>query len=121
MAFRSNYFLNFLQGFYVGMTTSNEPGYYEDGSFGIRIENICITVAADTPNNFANRKFCRFETVTMCPVETDLIDFKLLNNDEVKWLNDYHAEVRKKLLPEMQLTFPAAVDYLLRKTEPVSL
>lgn len=107
-------------GFYAGMTTSNEPGYYEDGSFGIRIENICITVPAATPNNFANRKFLKFETVTMCPIETGLIDFSLLNAEEVQWLNEYHATVRRILLPEMKKIFPEAVDYLLRKTEAVA-
>lgn len=101
------------------MTTSNEPGYYEDGSFGIRIENICIVVPATTPNNFADRKFLKFETVTMCPIETELIDFSLLSNEEIQWLNDYHGLVREKLLPQMKSLFPDAVDYLLRKTECV--
>lgn len=103
------------------MTTSNEPGYYEDGAFGIRIENICITVPADTMNNFANRKFLKFETVTMCPIETDLIDFSLMDRAEVQWINDYHLKVREILHPEIMNYFPEAVDYLLRKTEPIRI
>ncbi len=47
------------------MTISNEPGYYEDGHFGIRIENICVTVKKDTPNNFMDKTYVGFETVSM--------------------------------------------------------
>ena len=47
------------------MTISNEPGYYEDGGFGIRIENICVTVKKDTPNNFLGQTFLGFETVSL--------------------------------------------------------
>lgn len=103
------------------MTTSNEPGYYEDGQFGIRIENLCITVPADTPNNFANRKFCKFETVTMCPIETNLLDLSLMTKDEMNWLNEYHKTVREKLLPTIQEMFPDVVDYLIEKTAPLEL
>ena len=108
-------------GFCAGMTTSNEPGYYEHGEFGIRIENICITVPANTPNNFADRKFCKFETVTMCPIETSLIDYTLMNPEEIRWLNSYHEKVRETLLPGIQETFPEAMEYLLQKTEAVKM
>jgi Xaa-Pro aminopeptidase len=109
-----------LQGFYAGMTTSNEPGYYEEGSFGIRIENVCITVPADTPNNFNGRKYCKFETVTMCPISTALIDVSLLNASEITWLNDYHALVKRTLLPLMQEKFPEAVNFLINSTNPIA-
>jgi Xaa-Pro aminopeptidase len=108
-------------GFCAGMTTSNEPGYYEDGAFGIRIENICITTTANTPNNFANRNFCQFETVTMCPIETTLINFSLMTADEIKWLNSYHETVRETLLPGLTSMFPEALEYMLRKTEAVAI
>lgn len=49
-----------------GMTVSNEPGYYADGRFGIRIENIVLVRKADTPNNFGDKGFLGFERVTMC-------------------------------------------------------
>ena len=74
-------------GFMIGMTTSNEPGYYESGAFGIRIENVCITVEASTPHNFGNKKYCRFETVTMTPIKTNLIDLSMLTDDELNWVN----------------------------------
>ena len=107
-------------GFMIGMTTSNEPGYYESGAFGIRIENVCITTEAPTPHNFGNKKYCQFETVTMTPIKTNLMDISMLTDDELQWVNSYHAEVRSKLIAGMKDTFPEAVDYLLSNTEPIS-
>jgi Xaa-Pro aminopeptidase len=109
------------EGFRAGMTISNEPGYYEDGAFGIRIETVCITIPVDTPNRFGNRDFCGFETVTMTPINTKLVVNELLSQKERKWLNDYNAEVRSKLLPIMKEYFPGdAVAYLQRETEPIA-
>jgi hypothetical protein len=51
------------------MILSNEPGYYHDGSFGIRLENLVRVVAAKTPNNFRDRGFLTFETLTLCPIQ----------------------------------------------------
>jgi Xaa-Pro aminopeptidase len=107
-------------GFAIGMTTSNEPGYYETGNFGIRIENVCITVEANTAQNFNGRKYCRFETVTMTPIKTDLMDLSLMTDDEKAWVDSYHIEVREKLLPGMKESFPEAVDYLIAETQPLS-
>ena len=101
------------------MTTSNEPGYYEEGSFGIRIENVCITIPAKTANNFNGRKYCAFETVTMCPIQTAMIDFSMMDQGEIDWLNAYHAAVRNSLLPLMQEFFPECIDFLQKSTEPV--
>ena len=106
-------------GFVIGMTTSNEPGYYESGAFGIRIENVCITTEAPTPHNFGNKKYCQFETVTMTPIKTNLMDISMLTDDELQWVNSYHAEVRSKLLEGMKEHFPEAVDYLITNTEPI--
>lgn len=104
----------------AGMTTSNEPGYYEDGNFGIRIENLAITVVKETENNFLGKKYVGFETVTMSPIATNLIDLPTLTDGEVAWLNDYHAKVRTLLMPHMEKTFPEAVAYLIERTAPVS-
>ncbi|CAN0157101.1 unnamed protein product, partial [Laminaria digitata] len=57
------------EGIKVGMTTSNEPGYYEDGEFGVRIENVCICVEKATAHNFAGKRSCTFETITMAPIQ----------------------------------------------------
>jgi Xaa-Pro aminopeptidase len=101
------------------MTVSNEPGYYENGNFGIRIENICISRYVDTPFHFGGKKSLGFETVTMVPIKTDLIDVGMLQDDEILWLNTYHAIVRDKLLPYMQESFPESVQYLLDNTNPI--
>ena len=101
------------------MTTSNEPGYYEGGQFGIRIENVCITVEKPTANNFGGKKFLGFETVTMTPIKTDLINLKMLTEPEVAWVNDYHCVVRAKLLPLMKEHFPESVDFLMAATAEI--
>lgn len=103
-------------GFQVGMTTSNEPGYYEQNKFGIRIENICITVKKDAASETAGRTFCGFETVTMCPLDRRLIKIDMLSMEEIKWIDSYHQEVREKLLGGMQQYWPESVAYLTAET-----
>ncbi|KAG7095504.1 hypothetical protein E1B28_006243 [Marasmius oreades] len=83
----------------AGMTVSNEPGYYDDGKFGIRIENIVLVKEAETPNNFGEKGYLTFEHVTMCPIQTKLVDTKLLTENERQWLNDYNREVWEKVSP----------------------
>lgn len=107
-------------GFTAGMTTSNEPGYYEEGNFGIRIENVCICTNAVTANNFNNRKFCTFETVTMTPIKTHLINISMLDDTEIEWLNNYHEKVRKSLVGMMTEYFPESVSYLNKETQPIT-
>lgn len=108
------------QGFLAGMTISNEPGYYEDGAFGIRIETIMVAVPKDTPHRFNGRQFLGFETITMTPICTRLMDLSLLDDEELAWINAYHAQVREKLSPLMQEHFPQTVDYLIKATEPIT-
>jgi Xaa-Pro aminopeptidase len=109
-----------VQGFHAGMTVSNEPGYYEDGNFGIRIENLCITEVRETEHNFLGNRYVGFDTVTMSPIATNLIQLNKLTDGELAWLNDYHAQVRALLMPYMKETFPEAVAYLTERTEPVT-
>ena len=76
-----------------GMIISNEPGYYENGKYGIRIENILL-VKKDP--NFTNKKLSlMFETLTLVPISTDLIDKNILNQEEINWINNYHEKVFK--------------------------
>ncbi|MFT7603383.1 MAG: Xaa-Pro aminopeptidase [Saprospiraceae bacterium] len=82
--------------FEPGMFTSNEPGFYKEGEYGIRIENLILCVEGQT-TPFG--QFLTFETLTLFPIDTNLIDFYLLAKEEVQWLNDYHAEVFGKLAP----------------------
>ncbi|HET7562670.1 MAG TPA: aminopeptidase P family protein [Rhodanobacteraceae bacterium] len=80
----------------VGMITSIEPGIYKPGRHGVRIENLAATVPAGD-GEFG--EFLGFETLTLCPIDTRLIDVALLNADEMAWLDDYHANVRERLAP----------------------
>ncbi len=101
------------------MTISNEPGYYQDGEFGIRIETVCIAVPVQTAHNFNGKQYLGFETVTMTPMKTDLLNLDMLTDAEVDWLNAYHATVREKLTEGVKEKFPEALDYLIKETEPV--
>jgi Xaa-Pro aminopeptidase len=83
----------------AGMTVTDEPGYYEDGKFGIRIENVLIVRKVDTPNDFGGRGYLGFEHVTLVPIGLNLIDESLLSPAEKKWINDYHVECVEKLTP----------------------
>ncbi|KAG9118586.1 hypothetical protein FRC07_006830 [Ceratobasidium sp. 392] len=85
-----------------GMVLSNEPGYYADGKFGIRIESIVLVRKVSTPNDFGARGYLGFEHVTMSPIQTKLVDVELLTGAERAWLNAYHAEVLAKVGPELK-------------------
>ncbi|HEX6613836.1 MAG TPA: aminopeptidase P family protein [Rhodanobacteraceae bacterium] len=80
----------------VGMITSIEPGIYKPGRHGVRIENLVATVAAES-GEFG--EFLAFETLTLCPVDTRLLQRDLLEPGEIAWLDDYHARVREQLAP----------------------
>lgn len=77
-----------------GMITSNEPGVYLSDRFGIRIENMILTVENRT-SEFG--KFYAFETLTLCPIDTRAIDTTLMTENEIEWLNNYHKNVYDKL------------------------
>ena len=81
-----------------GMITSVEPGIYRPGQWGIRIENLVLNVAAPS-SQFG--EFLKFETLTLCPIDTRCIERGLLRDDEAAWLNDYHATVRARLAPHL--------------------
>jgi len=82
--------------FEEGMLTSNEPGFYKSGEYGIRIENL-VLVVDDATNDYGD--FLKFETVTLFPIDKKLIDLKLLTNIEIDWINQYHQEVEDQLRP----------------------
>ncbi|MFA4913856.1 MAG: M24 family metallopeptidase C-terminal domain-containing protein, partial [Burkholderiaceae bacterium] len=80
----------------AGMITSNEPGIYRAGQWGVRIENLVANVAAQTT---ALGEFLRFETLTLCPIDTRCVLPELMTDTELTWLNAYHAEVLARLSP----------------------
>jgi Xaa-Pro aminopeptidase len=82
------------QALKAGMIVSNEPGYYKAGEFGIRIENLIVVREAPAQGE---RKMLEFETITLAPIDLDLVEPLLLTAEETNWLNAYHERVRDTL------------------------
>jgi Xaa-Pro aminopeptidase len=80
---------------------SNEPGYYKEGEYGIRIENLLVTVESAELGE-SGTPFYQFEDLTVCPIETRLINPNLLDAEELRWLNAYHRRVYKTLAPLLE-------------------
>ncbi|XP_058226132.1 aminopeptidase P2 [Rhododendron vialii] len=99
-----------------GMVVSNEPGYYEDHAFGIRIENLLYVEEADTPNRFGGIGYMGFEKLTFVPIQAKLVDLSLLSVAEVEWLNNYHSQVWEKVSP---LLDGSARQWLWNNTRPL--
>ncbi len=91
-----------------GLLVSNEPGLYRAGLWGIRIENLVTPVKAGS--------MLRFKTLTLCPIDTRLIEREMLSEAEVAWLNAYHRMVRSRLTP---LVSPEAAGWLEEATRPL--
>jgi Xaa-Pro aminopeptidase len=81
----------------TGMILSNEPGYYRDGAFGIRIENLIVVQDAPALKDADARKMLGFETLTYVPIDRRLIVSEMLSKDERDWINAYHAKTLKML------------------------
>jgi Xaa-Pro aminopeptidase len=96
-----------------GMITSNEPGIYRPGRWGVRIENLLLNVPAET-TEFG--EFLRFETLTLCPIDTRCVERTLLDADEITWLNAYHAMVAERVGP---LVSGDAWHWLQARTRPL--
>ena len=91
-----------------GMILSNEPGYYKTDGFGIRIENLELVVGTDIAG--AEKPVNAFETLTLAPIDRRLIDLNMLSGDELSWLNDYHARVRREVRPHVDEATKAWLD-----------
>ncbi|GAA5993942.1 hypothetical protein JCM5350_005074 [Sporobolomyces pararoseus] len=103
-----------------GMIVSNEPGFYKPGSFGIRIENLVAVVEKETPNQFGGVKYLGMESLTMCPIATNLIDVNLLSSDELEWINNYNFEVLNKIGALVKETGDEeAFEWLEKSCEPL--
>ena len=96
-----------------GMMISNEPGLYRTDKYGIRIENLVQVIPAEK-TEFG--QFLKFETLTLCYIDTRLVDKNMLTNVERKWLNDYHQRVCKTLCPNLT---EKERKWLSRKTEAI--
>ena len=105
----------------AGMIVTDEPGYYEDGAFGIRIENVVLVVPVKTKYNFNNRGSLTFEPLTLVPIQTKMIDVDSLTDKECDWLNNYHLTCRDVIGKELQKQGrQEALEWLIRETQPIS-
>lgn len=104
----------------AGMTVTNEPGYYELGAFGIRIENVVIVKHAVFSEQQKEEQsgFLCFEPLTVVPIQTKLVDQSLLTAGEVEWINAYHARCREVVAPRVK---GRALEWLLKETEPIGV
>ena len=100
----------------VGMISSNEPGLYREGKYGIRIENLMVNKRVAQPTETEFGDFLNFETVTYCPIDTRLIEKSLLSDIEVDWLNDYHKQVYAELNGRVK---GAALEWLTERTQAI--
>jgi Xaa-Pro aminopeptidase len=100
----------------AGMILSNEPGYYKTGAYGIRIENLVLVVPVSAPTG-AEKKLLGFDTLTLAPIDRRLIEPALLTQSERDWLDAYHANVRTRVMPELDA---ANADWLRTATAPLS-
>ena len=103
------------QALMPGMIVSNEPGYYKTGAYGIRIENLVAVIKVETQGTDRNHTL-GFETLTQAPVDRRLVVPELMESHEIAWLNDYHAQVRAKLLPGAD---PETATWLKAATSPI--
>ena len=94
------------------MILSNEPGYYKEGEYGIRTENLILVVES----KIGAPRFLEFETLTLCPIDLRLVDDKLLTADERTWLNAYHQRVWKEIGPSLK---GADKDWLKQATRAI--
>lgn len=97
----------------AGMMLSNEPGMYRTNEYGIRIENLVHVVPAQK-TEFG--QFLKFETLTLFPLDRELIDVSLLDENEIFWIDEYHAEVLRKLSPKLS---DEEVIWLENKCNPI--
>ncbi|MGB6540709.1 MAG: M24B family metallopeptidase, partial [Xanthobacteraceae bacterium] len=98
-----------------GMILSNEPGYYRTGAYGIRIENLILVTEAP-PAAAAEKPLNAFETLTLAPIDTRLIEPAMLDGEEKSWLDAYHARVRETLAPIVDVQ---TRDWLMAATAPL--
>ncbi|XP_037944861.1 xaa-Pro aminopeptidase ApepP [Teleopsis dalmanni] len=107
-------------GLQENMFISNEPGYYHEGEFGIRIEDIVQIVPGASKYNFGNRGALSFKTITMCPKQLNLIKKELLTDTEIKILNAYHLNVWETLSPILKNEGDLlTLSWLKKETQPI--
>mmetsp|Transcript_48866 Transcript_48866/g.93432 ORF Transcript_48866/g.93432 Transcript_48866/m.93432 type:complete len:213 (-) Transcript_48866:250-888(-) len=107
-------------GLQSGMTLSNEPGYYEEGGFGIRHENILVVRKVDTPNQFGGVQYLGFEHITFVPFQKSMLVVPLMSPSEIEWVNNYHQECLEKVSP-LLVGNESALEWLTAATAPIEI
>jgi Xaa-Pro aminopeptidase len=97
------------------MILSNEPGFYKEGEYGIRLENL-VLVIKDSVRSTKDTPFSSFETLSLCPIDLRLVKKGLLTKEEIRWLNRYHRRVRRELT---SLLNRAEAVWLKKATRPI--
>ncbi|XP_071819759.1 xaa-Pro aminopeptidase 1-like isoform X3 [Apostichopus japonicus] len=100
----------------TGVFLSDEPGYYEDGSFGIRLENDMIVVDAVTDHSFSTYEYMTFEMLSLVPFDPNLIDFTMLSPAQIDWYNAYNKQIRAEVGPELT---DRGREWMEANTEPI--
>jgi len=98
-----------------GMVCSNEPGFYKAGEYGMRVENL-VVVTKDEEKSNDDWQFLKFETITYCPIDLNLVDTQLLSKEEIDYLNAYHKKVYEVLAPYLK---KEERNWLAQKTQPI--
>lgn len=98
-----------------GMILSNEPGFYLEGEYGVRIENLIVVEERPGHGAPGGQDFLGFETITLCPIDLRLVDADQLSPEERAWLDDYHRVVRERLSPHLEQAERA---WLAKVTQP---
>ena len=107
-----------LTGLVAGMVVSNEPGFYLDGQWGIRIENLLAVREAPTAARFGGTTFLGFERLTLVPIQAKMLAPELLSAADIKWLDEYHTQVWDTVSPRCE---GAARDWLRSQTQPMAV
>lgn len=97
-----------------GVLITNEPGYYLEGAYGIRIENMMLVA---TDDQYPDEQYHRFNTLSLFPIDQNLIDQTMLTRGEIKWIDAYHDKVRTALIPRLESDFEKF--WMLNKTRPL--
>ena len=110
----------------AGNVVTNEPGYYHDAAmkvrgaeeeaFGVRIENVCIVVERDTEWSWGGRRMLAFDSVSLTPISTKMMDAALMTDAEIDWVNAFHKRCREVVAPRLT---GSALAWLHRETEPL--
>ncbi|KAL1241061.1 Xaa-Pro aminopeptidase [Trichinella spiralis] len=107
------------EGILENMILTIEPGYYENENFGIRIENAYVVVPAETEFNYENKKYLRFEPLTLVPIQKKMIVREMMTDEEIQWLNEYHAKCLESVSDGLMHSGDVdAVKWLHEETRP---